>query len=35
MIARLAPASILKDLGALLAFATASHARAIAFLVMV
>ena len=31
MIARLAPASLTKDLGALLAFATASHARAVAF----
>ena len=35
MIARLAPASMTKDLGALLAFATASHARAVAVLVLV
>jgi len=35
MIARLAPASLTKDIGALLALATASHARAIAVLVLV
>jgi 4-amino-4-deoxy-L-arabinose transferase-like glycosyltransferase len=35
MTARLAPTSILKDLGALLAFVTSSHARAVAFLVLV
>jgi len=35
MTARLAPTSLLKDLGALLAFATSSHARAVAFLVLV
>src|SRR6201991_5248030 len=35
MNARLAPAPILKDLGALLAFATASHLRAVAFLIAV
>ena len=35
MNARLAPAPILKDLGALLAFATASNLRAIAFLIAV
>jgi 4-amino-4-deoxy-L-arabinose transferase-like glycosyltransferase len=35
MNARLAPAPILKDLGALLAFATASNLRAVAFLIAV
>jgi len=35
MNARLAPAPILKDLGALLAFATASNLRAVAFLIVV
>ena len=35
MIARLAPASLTKDIGALLAVATASHARAIAVLVLI
>ena len=35
MNARLAPTSILKDLGALLAFATASNLRAVAFLIAV
>ena len=35
MIARLAPASLTKDIGALFAFATASHARAIAVLVLI
>jgi 4-amino-4-deoxy-L-arabinose transferase-like glycosyltransferase len=35
MIARLAPASWQKDIGALLALATASHARAIAVLVLI
>ena len=35
MIARLAPASLTKDIGALLALATASHARAIAVLVLI
>src|SRR5437764_5265764 len=35
MIARLAPASLTKDIGALFALATASHARAIAVLVLV
>jgi 4-amino-4-deoxy-L-arabinose transferase-like glycosyltransferase len=35
MNARLAPTSILRDLSALLAFVTASHARAVAFLVLV
>ena len=35
MTARIAPASILKDLGALLTFVTASHARAAAFLIAV
>jgi len=34
MIARLAPASLTKDIGALLVLATASHARAIAVLVL-
>jgi len=34
MIARLAPASLTKDIGALFALATASHARAIAVLVL-
>ncbi len=35
MIARLAPASLQKDIGALLALATASHARVIAVLVLI
>src|ERR1043165_946065 len=35
MIARLAPASLTKDIGTLLALATASHARALAILVFV
>jgi 4-amino-4-deoxy-L-arabinose transferase-like glycosyltransferase len=35
MIARLAPASLTKDMGTLFALATASHARAIAILVLV
>src|ERR1051325_9850994 len=35
MIARLAPASLTKDIGTLLALATASHARAIAVLIVV
>ena len=35
MTARIAPASILKDLGALLTFVTASHARGAAFLIAV
>jgi len=35
MIARLAPASLTKDIGALFALATASHARAIAVLILV
>jgi len=35
MIARLAPASLTKDIGALFAFATASHARVIAVLVLI
>src|ERR1044071_6409881 len=35
MIARLAPASLTKDIGALLALATASHARAVAVLILV
>jgi 4-amino-4-deoxy-L-arabinose transferase-like glycosyltransferase len=35
MIARLAPASLTKDIGTLLALATASHARAMAVLVLV
>jgi 4-amino-4-deoxy-L-arabinose transferase-like glycosyltransferase len=35
MNARLAPTSILKDLGALLAYVTSSHARAVGFLVLV
>ena len=35
MIARLAPASLAKDIGPLLALATASHARAIAVLVLI
>ncbi|MGB9367586.1 MAG: glycosyltransferase family 39 protein [Xanthobacteraceae bacterium] len=35
MIARLAPASLQKDIGVLFAFATASHARVIAVLVLV
>src|SRR5262245_9428448 len=35
MIARLAPASLTKDIGALLAGATASHARATAVLILV
>src|SRR4051794_40262821 len=35
MIARLAPQSITKDIGALLGMVTASHARAIAFLILI
>src|SRR5437588_10609196 len=35
MIARLAPQSITKDIGALLGIASASHARAIAFLILI
>src|SRR5690349_12216031 len=35
MIARLAPASLTKDIGALFALATASHARAITILILV
>jgi 4-amino-4-deoxy-L-arabinose transferase-like glycosyltransferase len=35
MIARLAPKSIQREIGALFAFATASHARAVAFLILI
>lgn len=35
MIARLAPKSLTRDIGALFAFATASHARAVALLILV
>ena len=35
MIARLAPQSITRDIGVLFGFATASHARAVAFLILI